>query len=124
MKILVAAQAEKLAITVAATFHAAIREIVAACQQSCRGAMLEAAIALPDHHGEEQIAAHRWWRPEEIDLPLADTAQIGTQPLEITIVMPCKDNFVRNPASLERGKRELAHFDRMIDELIVSSRTV
>ena len=124
MEILVAAQPQKCLVSIRQTAHARERQIAPVGQQRGRGAVLEAAIALSHDHRHEEITLDRRRRAEQADLPGADLLQIGTQALEIAVVPAGDRDFMAHPASIEMRLGERAHFDRVIDQLVIVGRPV
>ena len=90
--------------------------------------MLETAVAVADGGHLEQIAVERRGdlrrAAEEIDLPLADAREIAREPLEIGVLPAGDRDLVAHAARGERGEREIAHLDRMVDQLVVVRRAI
>ena len=59
MEVFVAAQAEEVAVALADALHPGVRQVVARTEQSGRGAVLEAAVAVADGADQEGVVRHR-----------------------------------------------------------------
>jgi hypothetical protein len=81
--------------------------------------MLQTTVAVADRHHEEHIALERRRLAEQAYLPLADAPQILAQAGGIDVVVTGDRHVVRHAAGLEFMQRETAHFDRVIDQLVV-----
>ena len=119
MKILVAAQAEKALVAGADFGHAAMGQVVARGEQRGRGAVFEPAVAVADDHGEEDVARHGRRAAEQVDLPLADACEVGTQARGVAVVPAGEDHIVGDAAGGEGGEGEVAHLDRVVDQRVV-----
>ncbi len=114
-----ATQAEKRAVALGQAGHAGVGQIVARTEQRRRGAMFEAAVAVADGGDEEHVARHRRRFAEEADLPFADALEVARQPAHVAIVAAGDHHLVRDAAGVEGGVAEMAHFDRVVDQLVV-----
>ena len=90
--------------------------------------MFQAAVTVADGHGHEHIAVHRGFfrlRLEEGDLRFADGFQVAAQTIQVQVRHLARDDdIVRHAMRLEGGQREVAHFHRVVDQLIVVGRLV
>ncbi len=86
--------------------------------------MLEAAVAVADDVHQEHVAVERRAgvrrSGEQIALPLAHTREIAREALDVTAMAAAHCDVVRDTACGERHEREVRHFDRVVDELLVA----
>ncbi len=128
MEIFVAGEPEKRAIVLRRLLRLALpRQFPARADQRRARAVLEPAVAIADDEYLEQIALERGARAarlEQADVGGTEAAQVAAQPPGIGVVPAGEGDFVPCTAHVERGQRELAHFDRMIDQFGVVARTI
>src|SRR5690242_17780163 len=81
--------------------------------------MLEAAVAAAECGHLEQVTLERCASAEQIDVALAHASEVACEPLEVAIVAAGDRDFMPHAACAEGSEREIAHLDRVIDELVV-----
>ena len=86
--------------------------------------MLEPAVAFAERSHQEHVSIHRCGLAEQADVPFAQRLEIAAQALEVGIVSAVDGDVVRHSARSEGCQRQLAHLDRMVDQLVVVRRTI
>ena len=130
MEVFVAAQAQKGAVALGHAAHAGMRQVVARADKGRRCAMFESAIAVADRHHLKHIAVERHLRRagiaavEKTYLLLADFFQIGGQAPAVAVVDAGDRHFVRHAASTKSNQREAAHFDRVVDQVVIAGGAI
>ena len=119
-----AAQAKEIAVIVAHTGLARFRQTVALRHQAGAGAVFEAAVAVTDNHDLEQVVIHRRRFAVEANVVLADFFQVRGKPFRVAFEATGERDIVRHAAGFERNQLEIAHFDGVIDEIVVIDRAV
>ena len=85
--------------------------------------VLEAPIPFSDRRDLEQVAIERRTRAdavEQLDLPVADACEVARKARQVSLLTARDDDIVRRAARLERRQREMAHFDRMVDQCVIA----
>jgi hypothetical protein len=81
--------------------------------------MLESAIAITDGQAQK-IVVLEWRRSaEEIDLGFTQSSQVSRNSLKISLATPSDDKRVRHATGNKIDALELAHFNGMVNELVV-----
>src|SRR6185369_893485 len=128
VKILMAREAEKAAIFVGDSRHARCGQLVARAAKAGAGAMLEPAVTVADRGDLKEIATEgstaALRATEQVDVPLANALQIRRETIEVDADLARDRDVVRRAARLEGRELEVAHFHRMIDQLVVVRRAV
>jgi hypothetical protein len=115
MKIFVAREPEKPLVVPRDARLARLQEVVAPEDQARRRAMLEPPVTVPDRESQERIARKGRRSPEELDLRLAELAQILCDTIEIGAGTACEDEPVRYAGRLELDDIESTDLERMIN---------
>ena len=84
--------------------------------------MFQAAITFAHRHDEKHIPRHGRRLAEETDMGFADHAHIAAQAIHVRLLPATEDDVVGHAAGLEGGQGELAHFHRMVHQLVVIRR--
>ena len=86
--------------------------------------MFEAAIPFANSRYQENITLHRRRFAEKTDLPRANALEIGGQPLDVAVVASGDGNVMSDAAGHEAGEGEGAHFDRVVDQFVVTGGAI
>ena len=123
-----ARESEKAPVVVRDFRDPGLRQFVALAQQARARAMFEAAVTVADGRDLEQVAvegrAAVRCAAEKVALPLADAGEVAGEAIEIAAMPAADRDVVLRAAGLERRCGEVAHLDRMIDQLIVVRRVI
>src|SRR5690606_29017634 len=120
MEVLVAREREEALVLGRHAGFPGLRQIVAIEDQARRRAMLEAAVAVADGKAEEPVPIERRRPAEEVDLRLAELAEVRGDSLEIRIEAARDHEPMRNAGRVEVHALEAADLERMIDQLVVA----
>ena len=114
-----AAEPEEFTIAIADFGLPRLRQAVARAHQAGARTMLEPAITLAHDHHQELVRCHRRGLTEKADMMFADFFQVASQPLFVTAKPATEDNIVRNAAGFKMYRREIGHFHRVIDQIVI-----
>src|SRR5579862_941649 len=124
MEVFVAGKSEEVQIAVVDVGVRARWQLVATTKKARARSMLEAAVIFANGVDQEEVAIERRLAVEEVDLPLAKPCKVARKSVEVRIVLSGDRDFVQDPGCFERDEREIAHLDRMVDQLFVALRAV
>ena len=86
--------------------------------------MFQATVALVPRHHEEQVAVEAGRRAEKRVLCLAEPGEVVAQARHVELRVAAHRDRMRNTGRLELADQDLAHLDRMIDQLGIIRRGV